>query len=109
MSTASQLVVLMQCHSLYSFTMAKWGKAEDAKLANLFKAPRNLVNPRDLSIEAVKAVHKKYFSDRNYNSFAPLYRAKARAFEVGKSLEGHRESKLFFFLLVFSFHTILSI
>ena len=75
--------------------MARWGAADDSKLAELFRAPRNGVNPKDLSVAAVKAVHKAHFSSFDYNNFAPLYRAKARAWSVGKTLEGHRKSESF--------------
>lgn len=85
---------LRYCHNA---TMARWGKADDAKLSKLFNTPRNGVNPKDLTIEAVKSVHKQFFPEKDYKNFAPLYRAKARAFEVGKSLEGHRQSKSFCF------------
>ena len=75
--------------------MGRWTTADDSKLATLFSTPRNGVDPKDLSVEAVKAVHKKYFPQSNYRNFAPLYRAKARDFQVGKTLEGHRASKSF--------------
>ena len=77
--------------------MGRWNKADDAKLSELFQTPRNGVNPEDLSVEAVKTVHRKYFGDRDYKAFAPLYRAKARAFQVGQSLDGHRQSKFSLF------------
>lgn len=76
--------------------MAKrWDKQDDAKLSSLFETPRNSVNPKDLSVAAVKAVHKKYFPKKDYRNFAPLYRAKARDFEFGRTLEGHRQRKFF--------------
>jgi hypothetical protein len=77
--------------------MGRWSKADNAKLSNLFSTPRNGVNPKDLSVEAVKAVHKKYFPQADYKNFAPLYCGKARAFAVGKSLEGHRQRKFCLF------------
>ena len=71
----------------------RWGKEDDAKLSSLFATARNSVNPKDLSVAAVKAVHNKFFPEKDYRNFAPLYRAKARAFQVGKTLEGHRQRK----------------
>jgi hypothetical protein len=72
---------------------SRWSKADDKKLAELFRTPRNKVDPEDLSIEAVKEVHKRYFKQFKYQNFAPLYRDKARAWNVNRSLEGHRRSK----------------
>jgi hypothetical protein len=72
----------------------RWGKADDKKLAELFRTPRNNIDPEDLSIEAVKSIHKKYFNQFKYQNFAPLYRDKARSWNVNQSLEGHRRSKL---------------
>ena len=75
--------------------MPRWSKPDDAKLALLFRTPRNGVNPKDLSVAAVEAVHKKCFPDKNCNDFAPLHRAKARDFSVGVSSEGHRSREFF--------------
>jgi hypothetical protein len=72
----------------------RWGKEEDAKLAQLFRTPHNGVDPSKLDIKTVKAVHEKYFPDFLYRNFAPLYRDKARDFSVDQSLKGHRASKL---------------
>ena len=74
----------------------RWGKANDSKLATLFSTPVKGIDPKELSAEAVKAVHKAYFVQTNYQNFAPLYHAKARAFKVGKTLEGHRQHKLLY-------------
>ena len=49
-----------------------WGKEENAKLSFLFAAPQNSVNPKDLSIAAVKAVYNKFFPEKNYRNFALL-------------------------------------
>ena len=75
--------------------MPRWSKEDDAKLLSLFDTPRNSVNPKDLSVTAVKAVHKKYFPEKDYRNFAPRYRAKARTYLVGRSLDGHRQRKYF--------------
>ncbi len=70
----------------------KWGAADDAKLAYLFRrGPKNGgVTTGDLSVTYVQSVHSKYFPARNYKNFAPLYRKKARAWNIEKSLEGSR-------------------
>ena len=70
----------------------KWGKAEDLKLADLFK--RGLrskgVSPTDLSTKAIRAVLETHFPDREYRSFAPLFRAKARKWNIDQTLRGER-------------------
>jgi hypothetical protein len=74
--------------------MARWTKADDAKLIELWRTPRNGVDPDKLDIATVKAVRSKYFPETKYENFAPLYRNKARGFQVARSLDGHRKSKL---------------
>ena len=75
--------------------MAKcWGKADDTKPANSFNTPRNGINAKDLSVEAVKAVHKKHFLHTDHQNFAPLHCAKAQTFEVGETSEGHSHREL---------------
>ena len=74
----------------------RWGAPDDAKLVELFRAPRNGVDPKELATECVKAVHRKYFRERTYASFAPLYREKAHTFLVGHTLDGHRKREYFF-------------
>ena len=69
----------------------KWGTEEDAKLINLFRTPRNKVDSEKLDVATVKVVHSKYWPERNYNSFASLYRAKAREFLMARTRDGHRK------------------
>ena len=71
----------------------KWGSEEDAKLIDLFRTVRNGVDPKKLDVPSVKAVHSKYWPERNYNSFASLYRAKAREFLTARTRDGHRKRK----------------
>lgn len=75
--------------------MVRWNKSDDAKLIELWRTPRNGVDPLKLDVDSVKAVHKKYFPQANYNNFAPLYRNKARAFETARAKDGHRASKYY--------------
>ena len=81
-----------------------WGSHDDAKLVELFRTPHNKVDPNKLDIDAVKAVHAKYFPKFKYRNFAPLYRAKICSWNVSKTLDGHRKSEFTLFdclLLVF--------
>lgn len=73
--------------------VGRWGAADDAKLVKLWRTPRNGVDYTKLDVPSVKAVHQKYFPERNYVNFAPRYREKAREFAVSKTLDGHRKSK----------------
>jgi hypothetical protein len=49
----------------------------DAKVSELWRTPRNGVDPNKLDIAAVKAVRSKYFPETKHENFAPLYRDKA--------------------------------
>ena len=77
-------------------TQKKWGPDEDTKLARLFsvRPSRGGVSSLDLSQKAVKAVHSKHFPERPYKTFAPLFRRKARDWELNKTLSGARLGKL---------------
>jgi hypothetical protein len=76
-----------------------WGIADNAKLRTLWQTPHNGVDPSRLDIDSVKAVWDKYFKSDGlkYANFAPLYRGKARNYNVGGSLDGHRKSTCEFF------------
>jgi hypothetical protein len=71
-------------------TQTKWAAADNAKLAHIFrKGPTNGgVDIGDLSVAYVTSVHNKHFPARDYNNFAPLFRKKARAWNIEKSFEG---------------------
>lgn len=73
--------------------MVRWTKSDDAKLIELWRTARNGVDPTKLDTPSVKAVHSKYFPEKKYENFAPLYRNKARSFQVARTLDGHRKSK----------------
>jgi hypothetical protein len=60
--------------------MGRWNKSDNAKLIQLWLTSRNSVDPFKLDILSVKAVHRQFFAEKKYDSFAPLYRNKARAF-----------------------------
>ena len=71
----------------------RWNTADDAKLIELWRIPHNGVDPTKLDNPTVKAIHEKYWPDKRYSNFAPLYRGKARSFNVSLSLDGHRKRK----------------
>ena len=75
-------------------TVVWWNKSDNEKLAKLWHTPHSGIDPKDLSVDAVKKVHENYFPQFKYPNFAPLYRDKARAWNVNKTLDGHRQSKL---------------
>jgi hypothetical protein len=78
---------------LLCFGILSWGTAGDAKLLQLFRTPHNGVDATKLDMESVKAIHSKFFPEKKYANFAPLYRGKARAFNVSQTLDGHRKGK----------------
>jgi hypothetical protein len=75
-----------------AMTSKKWGKEDDAKLAELFRrGPRNGgVSTKDLSAKAIKKVNEAYFKERAYKNFGPLFRKKARAYNLNQTLNGAR-------------------
>ena len=81
-----------------------WGKNEDLKLHRLFKVrnDRGGVDSRDLTQKSVKAVQEKNFPDRPYKNFAPLFRSKARRWNINHALLGARlsQGKLMTLLLI---------
>ena len=81
-----------------------WGENEDLKLHRLFKIrnDRGGVDSRDLTQKAVKVVQEKHFPDRPYKNFAPLFRNKARRWNINHALFGARlsQGKLMTLLLI---------
>ena len=73
------------------FTMPRWSKADDAKLAQLFRNDEKL--PLNLDTKSIQAVYRSHFTDgdRQFATFSPLFKRKARAWQVNKTLEGRRE------------------
>ena len=74
-------------------TMTRWNASDNAKLTALWRLPHNGVDSTKLDKDSVKAVHTKHFLHTKYANFAPLYRFKARAFNISVSLDGHQKSK----------------
>ena len=72
-----------------------WGKNEDLKLHRLFKVRNDRVgvDSRDLTQKAIKKVQETHFPDRPYRSFAPLFRNKARRWNINHALLGARLSQ----------------
>lgn len=70
----------------------KWGKAQNQLLQSLFekRLDRGGISPEDTTRKTVEAVRNKYFPGRTYASFAPLFRRKARQFQLNESLNGAR-------------------
>ena len=57
--------------------MTKWNKQKDKLLLELFSKSISGggVSSTDIGKEAIKEVIRKFFPEREYNSFAPLFRA----------------------------------
>jgi hypothetical protein len=74
-------------------TTTKWNKAKDAELAELFrKGPTHGgISTRDLSKKYIHHVIKEFFPDRNYKTFAPLFRDKVRKYNLAQTLAGARK------------------
>jgi hypothetical protein len=81
----------------------KWGKEDDAKLAELFRKGKRDggVSSDDLNQKTIKEVILKHFTNREYKNFAPLFRAKARAWNIDQRLSGARSKFLYSFVLLF--------
>ena len=71
-----------------------WGKTEDLKLQKLFQLrnDRGGVDPTDLQQETIKVVRVQHFPDRAYKNFAPLFRSKARKWNLNKALLNSRRA-----------------
>lgn len=73
-----------------------WKGEDDKKLAALFakKPSQGGVDYRDLSTKYIDSVHEKHFrTSTELKNFRPLYRRKARAWNIHKSLTGGRRSE----------------
>ena len=72
----------------------KWNKEHDKILLKLFETPvsRGGISSDNLSKEAIKEVIRVHFPDRNFKSFASLFRNKARKFNINRQLNGARNT-----------------
>lgn len=68
-----------------------WSKSDDAKLFALFNQANGGLDPNKTDLQSCKAAHQKYFSDREYKNFGPLYRKKCSQFLLDKELSGSRK------------------
>jgi len=69
----------------------KWGKEDDAKLFALFRQPTNGLDPNQTDLKSCKAAHQRFFPEREYKNFAPLYRKKCSEFLLESELSGTRK------------------
>ena len=69
----------------------KWGKEDDAKLFALFRQPTNGLDPNQTDLKSFKAAHQRFFPEREYKNFAPLYRKKCSEFLLESELSGTRK------------------
>ena len=71
----------------------KWGKDNDAKLHVLFSKPvsKGGVSTTNLDQKAIEQVRQQHFPERKYRNFAPLFRKKARQWNVDQTLSGSRK------------------
>lgn len=74
---------------------ANWKKEDDAKLLALMqKGPyKGGVSTTDLTAKTIHKVLDKFFPEKKYQNFAPLFRKKARAFVIDQELSGSRKKK----------------
>jgi hypothetical protein len=70
----------------------KWGKLDDRKLSDLFRKgkPSGGVSSTALNAKDIRKVLKAHFPSREYKNFAPLFRSKARAWNIDQTLTGQR-------------------
>jgi hypothetical protein len=87
----------------------KWGKLDDRKLSDLFrKGERSgVVSSTDLNAKDIRKVLKAHFPNQEYKNFAPLFRSKARAWNIDQTLTGqHSKFVVYHFTMC---HTIVII
>ena len=67
-------------------------KPDNEKLVKLFRTrvDRGGVSSTDINQKSIQKAISKYFPDRFYNAFSPLFRKKARAFNLDQVLSGKR-------------------
>ena len=72
-----------------------WTKADTTQLIELFKRGphKNGIKTSGLRPKDIHDAIARYFPDRNYDTFAPLLRRKAKAFELDRELSGARKKK----------------
>ena len=79
-----------------------WSKKDDAKLAELFrKGPSHGgISSNDTSVNTAKKVLLTHFPERckpdvhkAYKNFGPLFREKARAWNINQTLTGARKAR----------------
>ena len=72
-----------------------WKKADDVKLAELFRRgpSKGGISTKGLKPEDIHKVIANFFPDRNYTSFAPLFRRKVAAWNLEQELSGARKRK----------------
>ena len=85
---------------------SQWNKSDDKKLKALFKKQvrRGGLDSQDLDSKTIHKVIVDHYPDRKYVSFAPLYRKKARQYNIGQTKLGARKKaicKLFCFIISF--------
>ena len=83
-----------------------WNKTGNSKLKSLFKKEvrKGGLDSQDLNSKTIHKVITDHYPDRKYNSFAPLYRKKARQYNIGQTKSGARKKaicKLFCFIIYF--------
>ena len=71
--------------------MPRWSKADDAKLAELFRNDKKLAV--DLDTKSVQTLHRAHWPEKQFGTFSALFRRKARKWQVNKTLEGKRDAK----------------
>ena len=73
----------------------KWSPENDLQLFELFrKGPRRGgISPKDLNPKVVRKEIERHFPGRTYESFAPTFRKKARAWLLEQELSGARSEK----------------
>lgn len=73
-----------------------WKEEDNKKLAALFakKPSQGGVSAKDLSTKHIDSVHEKHFKQSTeLKNFRPLFRKKARQWNLNRTLTGSRRSK----------------
>ena len=79
-------------------TKPRWKREHDAKLRALYRKKNHsgnkpLIDTRDLSCKTIKAINDQHFPEFDYANFGPLYRKKARAWNLEQELAGSRRQE----------------
>ena len=69
--------------------MGNWSDEDDAKLAQLYRQKK--ISSTDLHKDTIHKVNDKYFPEREFKNFSPLFKTKCAQWNLNSYLTGRRK------------------